>query len=165
QILLNNFLSDLHAMAIAGDRVDKETVAVPRRWQVARIRNFMLLFGGISSIFDGLTFAVLLVALRVAAPEFRTAWFVESLLTELAILLVVRTQRPLLSSRPAPALLWITIAVAAVAVGAPYVPLAQAVFGFVPLPPTLLAVVLVVTLLYAAASEAAKHMFFRRVGL
>ncbi|MGB3427028.1 MAG: magnesium-translocating P-type ATPase [Burkholderiaceae bacterium] len=165
QILLNNFLSDLPAMAIAGDRVDKETVAVPRRWQVARIRNFMLLFGGISSIFDGLTFAVLLVALRVAAPEFRTAWFVESLLTELAILLVVRTQRPLLSSRPAPALLWITIAVAAVAVGAPYVPLAQAVFGFVPLPPTLLAVVLVITLLYAAASEAAKHMFFRRVGL
>jgi Mg2+-importing ATPase len=165
QILLNNFLSDLPAMAIAGDRVDRETVAVPRRWRVARIRNFMLLFGGISSVFDALTFAVLLVVLQVAPPEFRTAWFVESLLTELAILLVVRTQGKLLSSRPAPALMWVTIAVATVAIGAPYLPLAQSVFAFVPLPPTLLAVLLLITLLYAAVSEVAKQMFFRRVGL
>jgi Mg2+-importing ATPase len=165
QILLNNFLSDLPAMAIAGDRVDPETVAGPRRWQVARIRNFMLLFGGISSIFDALTFAVLLVVMQVAPPEFRTAWFVESLLTELAILLVVRTQRPLHASRPAPALTWTTVAVAVAAVALPYLPAAQTVFAFVPLPPILLAVLLLITLLYTAASEAAKRMFFRRMGL
>jgi len=165
QILLNNFLSDLPAMAIAGDCVDPETGAIPRRWQVARIRNFMLLFGGISSVFDALTFVVLLVVLQVAPAEFRTAWFVESLLTELAILLVVRTQRPLFASRPAPALAWTTVAVAVVAVVLPYLPAAQAVFGFVPLPPILLAVLLLITVLYTAASEAAKHMFFRRVGL
>jgi Mg2+-importing ATPase len=165
QILLNNFLSDLPAMAIAGDRVDPETVAGPRRWQVARIRNFMLLFGGISSAFDALTFAVLLLAMQVAPPEFRTAWFVESLLTELAILLVVRTQRPLHASRPAAALTWTTIAVAVAAVALPYLPAAQAVFAFVPLPPTLLAVLLLITILYTAASEAAKHMFFRGMGL
>jgi Mg2+-importing ATPase len=165
QILLNNFLSDLPAMAIAGDRVDPETVARPRRWQVARIRNFMLLFGGISSVFDALTFAVLLLVLRVAPPEFRTAWFVESLLTELAIVLVVRTQGSLLASRPAPALAWTTLAVAVAAIALPYLPAAQVVFGFVPLPPTLLAVLVLITLLYTGASEAAKHMFFRRVGL
>jgi Mg2+-importing ATPase len=165
QILLNNFLSDLPAMAIAGDRVDPETVAIPRRWQVARIRNFMLLFGGISSVFDGLTFVVLLLVLQVAPPEFRTAWFVESLLTELAILLVVRTQRPLFASRPSTALMWTSAAVAVVAVALPYVPAAQALFGFVPLPPTLLAVLVLITLLYTAASEAAKQVFFRRMGL
>jgi len=165
QILLNNFLSDLPAMAIAGDRVDPETVATPRRWQVRRIRNFMLLFGGISSVFDAVTFAVLLLALHAAPPEFRTAWFVESLLTELAILLVVRTQRPLLTSRPSKALTWITIIVAILAVALPYLTWAQTVFGFVPLPATLMAVLLLITVCYAAASEAAKHLFFRRVGL
>ena len=165
QILLNNLLSDLPAMAIAGDRVDPETVAVPRRWQVARIRNFMLLFGGISSLFDALTFAVLLLVLQVAPPEFRTAWFVESLLTELAILLIVRTQRPLLTSRPGRALAWITAAVAVVAVVLPYLPAAQAVFDFVPLPPSLLAVLLLITVLYAVANEAAKNIFVRRIGL
>ena len=127
--------------------------------------DFMLLFGGISSVFDGLTFVVLLLVLQVAPPEFRTAWFVESLLTELAILLVVRTQRPLFASRPSTALLWISAAVAVVAVALPYVPAAQALFGFVPLPPTLLAVLVLITLLYTAASEAAKQVFFRRMGL
>jgi Mg2+-importing ATPase len=165
QILLNNFLSDLPAMAIAGDRVDAEMVARPRRWQVRRIRNFMLLFGGISSVFDALTFAVLLLMLQVAPPAFRTAWFVESLLTELAILLVVRTQRPLFGSRPSVALTGTTIAVAIAAVALPYLPAAQAAFDFVPLPPALMAVLLLITLLYAAVSEAAKHLFYRRVGL
>ncbi len=126
----------------------------------------MLLFGGISSVFDGLTFVVLL--LRSAGgspPEFRTAWFVESLLTELAILLVVRTHGPLFASRPSTVLMLTSAAVAVVAVALPYVPAAQALFGFVPLPPTLLAVLVLITLLYTAASEAAKQVFFRRMGL
>ncbi|MDH5208460.1 MAG: magnesium-translocating P-type ATPase [Burkholderiaceae bacterium] len=164
QILLNNFLSDLPAMALAGDRVDPETVGRPRRWDVARIRNFMLVFGGISSVFDLLTFAVLLLVIRAAPPEFRTAWFVESLLTELSILLVVRTQRPLLGSRPSIALTLSTALVALAAVALPYLPLARTIFDFVPLPPALLAVVLLITLLYTAASEAAKHRFFRSSG-
>jgi Mg2+-importing ATPase len=165
QILLNNFLSDFPAMTLAGDRVDVETVARPRRWDVARIRNFMLVFGGISSVFDALTFAVLLVALKVQPPEFRTAWFVESLLTEVAILLVVRTHGPLLGSRPSFALGLSTLLVAVAAVALPYLPVAQTAFGFVPLPPTLLAVLLLITLAYTAASEIAKRTFFRRVGL
>jgi len=165
QILLNNFLSDLPAMAIAGDRVDAEMVERPRRWQVARIRNFMLGFGLISSAFDALTFALLLLVLQVAPAEFRTAWFVESLLTELAILLVVRTHRPFVSSRPSAGVLWSTVAVAAAAIAAPYTPLLDATFGFVPLPPALMGMLLAITLAYVIANEWAKRHFQRRFGL
>jgi Mg2+-importing ATPase len=164
QILLNNFLSDLPAMAIAGDRVDAETVERPRRWQVARIRDFMLGFGLISSAFDLLTFALLLLVLHVATEEFRTAWFVESLLTELAILLVVRTQRPLFRSRPSAAVLWSSVAVAVVAVALPYLPVIAPTFGFVPLPPLLMALLLAITLAYTVANEWAKRRFWQRFG-
>jgi Mg2+-importing ATPase len=164
QILLNNFLSDLPAMAIAGDRVDREAIRRPRRWQVVRIRNFMLAFGLISSAFDALTFVVLLLVLHVAPAEFRTAWFVESLLTELAILLVVRTRRPLFASRPSAGLLWSTVAVAASAVALPYLPAVSDTFGFVPLPPLLMATLLAITLGYVVVNELAKRRFRRRFG-
>ena len=163
QILLNNFLSDLPAMAIPGDRVDAEAVARPRRWDVATIRNFMLVFGLASSAFDVLTFVVLLDVLQVSPAEFRTAWFVESLLTEVAILLVVRTQRPLWRSAPAPALLAISVAVALAALALPYVPLLQAAFDFVPLGVGLLATLVGITLAYVAANEGIKHAFGRFV--
>jgi Mg2+-importing ATPase len=165
QILLNNFLSDLPAMAIAGDRVDREAIRRPRRWQVARIRNFMLGFGLISSAFDALTFGLLLLVLHVAPEEFRTAWFVESLLTELAILLVVRTHRPLLESRPSAGVLWTSVAVAAAAVALPYLPVVARTFDFVPLSPSLMATLLAITLGYVLVNEWAKHRFRRRFGL
>jgi Mg2+-importing ATPase len=164
QILLNNFLSDVPAMAIAGDRVDAELVARPRRWRVAHIRNFMLSFGLISSVFDALTFVVLLLVLRTAPEEFRTAWFVESLLTQLAILLVVRTHRPLLGSTPSPVLLWSTVGVAALACAIPYLPLLAPMFGFVPLPPLLVATLIAITLAYVVVNEIAKRAFRRRFG-
>ena len=163
QILLNNFLSDLPAMAIPGDRVDEEAIARPRRWDVATIRNFMLVFGLASSVFDVLTFVVLLGVLQVSPAEFRTAWFVESLLTEVAILLVVRTQRPLWRSTPAPALLATSVAVALIALALPYVPLVQAAFDFVPLGVGLLATLVGITLAYVAANEGIKHAFGRLV--
>ncbi len=165
QILLNNFLSDLPAMAIAGDRVDAEMVEKPRRWDVARIRNFMLTFGVISSAFDVMTFIVLLVVLRAAPDEFRTAWFVESLLTEVAILLVVRTHRPLLKSKPSRGVLLSTIAVALGAIALPYVPAIATTFNFIPLPASLMAILLAITVAYIAVNEIAKHQFRRRFGL
>lgn len=165
QILLNNFLSDLPAMAIAGDRVDREMIEQPRRWQVARIRNFMFGFGLISSAFDALTFALLLLVLQVAPAEFRTAWFVESLLTELAILLVVRTHRPLSASRPSAGVLWSTVAVAAAAVALPYLPGVATTFDFVPLPASLMAMLLAITAGYVVANEWAKRRFRQRFGL
>ena len=163
QILLNNFLSDLPAMAIPGDRVDVEAIARPRRWDVATIRNFMLVFGLASSAFDVLTFVALLAVLHVSPAEFRTAWFVESLLTEVAILLVVRTQRPLWRSAPSAALLWTSAAVAAAALVLPFLPLAQVLFDFVPLDLGLLALLLGITLAYMVANEAIKHAFGNRV--
>ena len=117
--------------------------------------------GALSSAFDLLTFAVLL-RVFVAPPElFRTGWFVESLLTELAVALVVRTRGPALRSRPGPLLLWSTLAVAVIAVGLPYSPLAAGL-GFVPLPLPLLLAMLGITGLYAVATEMLKRWVFAR---
>ena len=96
QILLNNFLSDVPSMTIATDSVDREQVDRPRRWDIRFIRNFMLVFGLVSSVFDYLTFGALLYWLRATEREFQTGWFVESLMTELFIVLVIRTRRPFL---------------------------------------------------------------------
>jgi Mg2+-importing ATPase len=161
QILLNNFLSDIPAMAIASDEVDRELIDRPRRWDVRQIRNFMLVFGLISSLFDFLTFGLLLLVWRVSPEEFRTAWFLESLFTELLILFVVRTRRPLLRSRPG-RYLWIaTLLVATGSVLLPWLPYLARWFNFVPLPGFLMGQLLVITLLYVACSEVAKRTITR----
>ncbi|WP_427914697.1 HAD-IC family P-type ATPase [Ramlibacter sp. MMS24-I3-19] len=99
QVLLNNFLADIPATTIASDNVDREWVAAPRRWDTRFIRDYMILFGLVSSVFDLFAFGVLLWLFRAGADEFRTGWFIESLLTELVIALVVRTQGPFWRSR------------------------------------------------------------------
>jgi Mg2+-importing ATPase len=164
QILLNNFLSDFPALAIARDNVDPELTLRPRRWDVRAVRNFMVLFGLVSSAFDFLTFGLLLYVYHAGPEPFRTAWFIESLLTELAIAFVIRTQRPFHKSRPGTLLLVASAIVGAIAILLPYVPFAAAL-GFVPLPAGLIALLLVVTLGYVAASELAKRLLLRRTGL
>jgi Mg2+-importing ATPase len=161
QILLNNFIADIPAMTIASDAVDPEMVDRPRRWNITFIRNFMIVFGLISSAFDYLTFAVLLWVLRASETQFRTGWFIESLFTELFIRLVVRTRRPLFRSKPGRALWISTLLVGLAALIMPYLPGAGAMFGFVPLPPLMLGLMMVVTLLYVAVNEVAKRIFFR----
>jgi Mg2+-importing ATPase len=161
QILLNNFLSDFPAMALGADRVDPELVEKPQRWDIGYIRRFMVVFGAISSAFDFLTFWVLLSVLRASPERFRSAWFLESVLTELLILLVIRTRRPLFRSRPGRAVTVATAAVVALSFAALYVPWGR-YFDLVPLPPVYLAALTAITLGYVAASEAAKHWFFRR---
>jgi Mg2+-importing ATPase len=161
QILLINVLSDLPAMAIASDRLDPEQVARPRRWDVAFVRDFMVVFGLVSTVFDLATFAVLRWV-RAPVAEFRTAWFLESVASELLILLVIRTRRPFLQSRPGRALGWTSLAVAALTVAIPWLPWLGAGLGFAPVTlPVLLAVAAVVAA-YVAASEAAKHVFYRK---
>jgi Mg2+-importing ATPase len=163
QILLNNFLSDLPALTIAGDNIDRELVDRPRRWDVAFIRNFMIVFGLISSAFDYLTFGILLLILHVSEDSFRTGWFVESLFTELFILLVVRTRRPLFKSRPGK-WLWIsTLLVGIVALVLPYLPGVGPIFGFVAIPIPMMAILLGITALYVVVNEIAKRIFFRRM--
>lgn len=162
QILLNNFLSDFPAITLANDAIDPEYVEKPRRWNVRYVRNFMLIFGLISTFFDYLTFAALLWWLRISEAGFRTAWFIESLFTELIILLIVRTHRPLLRSRPGKWLLWSTVATAAVTLALPYLPWTAGLFGFVPLPLPTLGILAGITFIYAVANEIAKKYFFRR---
>jgi Mg2+-importing ATPase len=163
QILLNNFLSDIPALAIAGDSTDPELVNKPRHWNVAFIRDFMVVFGLISSAFDYLTFGILLLVLRAGEDTFRTGWFIESVLTQLLILLVVRTRRSIFKSRPGKWLLISTAIVGAVALLLPYLPRMGPLFGFVPLMPLTMIIILAVTGLYLAVNEAAKRIFYRRV--
>ncbi len=163
QILLNNFLSDIPGATIAGDNVDPEWVEKPRRWDTRFIRDYMVLFGLVSSIFDFLTFGMLLYVFRAAPQEFRTGWFIESLLTELVIALVVRTRRLFFRSRPGRLLLLSTIVVMIVALILPYLPF-NAVFGFVPLPAPLMLTLLGLTALYVVVTEMAKKYFYSRPG-
>ncbi len=163
QILLNNFLSDIPAAAIAGDRVDTEMVAAPRRWDAAFIRDYMLRFGLLSSVFDLLTFGALLWVFQTAPPAFRTGWFIESLLTELAVALVVRTQRPFYRSRPGHGLLIATALVMATALLLPYLPFGL-LLGFVPLPAPLMLTLITLTAAYVFAVEIAKKSLYARVG-
>jgi Mg2+-importing ATPase len=160
QILLNNFLSDLPAIGLADDNVDAELVARPERWNIRWIGRFMVEFGVLSSVFDLLTFAVLLGPFRASPALFRTAWFIESLLTELAIALSVRTRRPLHRSRPGTLLLAVTAALIAATLAIPYAPHAD-VLGFVPVPAALIATVSGITILYLLTAERAKRWVFR----
>jgi Mg2+-importing ATPase len=160
QILLNNFLSDVPAVGLASDNVDEEMTAQPRRWNIRFIGWFMVVFGLVSSIFDALTFVVLRAGFHATPEVFRTTWFVESLLTELAIALVVRTRRPFFRSRPGSVLLGSTVALIVLTFAIPYLPFAS-VFGFVRLPRSLVLMVCTVTVLYLVATELAKHRFYR----
>jgi Mg2+-importing ATPase len=156
QILLNNFLSDVPAVGLADDSVDPEQVDRPRRWDIRFIGRFMLVFGLVSAIFDFVTFAVLQIGFHARPELFRTAWFVESLLTELVIALVVRTGRPFYESRPGKVLLMSTIGLIAVAFAIPFLPVAG-LFGFVPLPGVLVAAIAGITVAYVAATELTKR--------
>jgi Mg2+-importing ATPase len=160
QVLLNNFLSDLPSIAISTDNVDAERLAHAQRWEVDGVRRFMVAFGLISTAFDLLTFLVLLRVFDAAESTFQTAWFVVSLLTELAVLLVLRTHGPALRSTPSRLLLATTATVCVVAVALPFVtPLAR-VFGFVALPWPLLAAMLAIVAGYVVATELAKRWYF-----
>ncbi|WP_258051802.1 magnesium-translocating P-type ATPase [Mesorhizobium sp. INR15] len=161
QILLNNFLSDVPSLAIATDNVDADQMRRPRHWDIRFVRRFMISFGLVSSLFDFATFAFLLFFAHATAAAFQTGWFVESLLTELAIVLIVRTHRAFWTSRPSPLLAWLTLGVGVVAIAVPYLPFA-AWFGFVPLPLPVLAGLVAITTLYLLASEATKRWFFRQ---
>ena len=163
QILLNNFLSDVPAVGLADDSVDRELVARPRRWDMRFLGRFMIEFGCLSSVFDFLTFAMLLWGLSAGPELFRTGWFVESLLTELVIALVVRTRRPFWRSRPGDLLMWTSVAVMALTFAIPYLPHA-AMLGFTPLPSSVLIALVGIAGLYVGSTELLKVGFYRRHG-
>jgi Mg2+-importing ATPase len=160
QILLINFLTDFPATTIATDAVDPEQLDQPHGWDIGFVRGFMLVFGGVSSVFDLLTFAVLRLGFAADATLFRSGWFIESVATELAVLFVLRTRRPFFRSRPSRLLAASSLGVAGLALVIPYSPLA-ALLGLDGPQPAVLAALLAITASYVAATEVAKRWFYR----
>jgi Mg2+-importing ATPase len=160
QILLNNLLSDLPSIAISTDNVDGASIARAQRWNVAGVRRFMIVFGLTSTVFDLLTFYVLWRVFDADEPTFRSGWFLASLLTELAVVLVLRTQGPVLHSTPSRLLLYTTLAVGLLAIVLPYLGRFAALFEFVPLSSSLLGALLLIVAGYVLCTEAVKRRFF-----
>jgi len=161
QILLLNFLGDLAQLTIAGDRVEPELLAAPRRWDVGFIRRFMLIFGAQSSLFDLGTFAVLLFALHADPPLFRTGWFVESVLSEVSVVFALRTALPIQRSRPSGGLVASSVCVGARARALPYTPLAPP-RGGAPLPANVVGLMLALVAGYLASAEWLKRVMYPR---
>ncbi len=159
QVLLTNLLTDLPETTIARDNVDPEMVERPRRWDMAFIRRFMLVFGLISSIFDFITFGALIFILGTSEAQFQTGWFVESVISAAIIVLVIRTRRPFLRSRPGKYLLVATMVVAMVTLTLPYVT-PFGLFGFQSLPLEFLGLLGLIVVGYIASDEIAKHFFY-----
>jgi Mg2+-importing ATPase len=164
QVLLTNLMTDFPAMTIATDHVDAEMVDRPRRWNIAFIRKFMITFGLVSSVFDYLTFGVLLWILHATPDQFRTGWFVESVISASIIVLVIRTQRPFFKSLPGTYLFVATIAIVLVTLIFPFIPVRE-VFGFVPLPGSFLAMMGLIVALYIFMTEWVKKIFYQKVNL
>lgn len=159
QILLNNLLYDTGQLAIPTDRVDSEQLRAPAHWDIAYIRRFMLLFGPISSVFDFITFGLMLVVFHAAPAEFRSGWFIESIATQTLIIFVIRTHEvPFLRSRPSRTLTIASLAVVAVGAWLPFSPLAD-VLGFAPLPAPFFLALLAMVIAYLALVELAKIWF------
>lgn len=160
QILLINFLTDFPAITIANDRVDDEELQKPRRWDIGMIRNFMFTFGFISSVFDYVTFAVLFIGFKAQPEIFQSGWFTVSVLTELLILMVMRTHKPFFMSRPAPLLLYSSIAVGAFTLILPYMPFSR-FLNIEPVGLSIMAALIAISAAYIVTTEIAKHFFYR----
>ena len=161
QILLNNLLYDTSQLAIPTDEVDPEQVARPARWDVSFIRRFMLFFGPISSVFDFITFGVMLWVFHAGPALFRSGWFVESLATQTLVIFAIRTRRiPFFRSRPSLPLTLAALAVVTVGTVLPFTPLGH-VLGFRPLPGPFFLFLIVAVVSYLALIEVGKHWFYR----
>src|SRR5271157_5968927 len=162
QILLTNLMTDFPETTIGTDNVDVEMVERPRRWNVGFIRNFMIVFGITSSVFDYLTFGVLLLVLQSSTDLFRTGWFVESVISASLIVLVIRSRRPFFKSKPGKFLTLATLLIVAVTLLLPISPLAG-LLEFQPLPLSFLFMLAVIVLMYIVGAELLKRAFYRRV--
>lgn len=162
QILLNNFLSDLPALAIASDHTDEAFLQRPRRWDMRYIKRFMVVFGLLSSIFDFLTFGIMLYLFHTPPGIFRTGWFIESLLTQILILQIIRTKLPFFKSRPSTYLAMASLFTFLAALILPFLPFSRT-FGLEPVSLALLATILGIALLYALVSEFTKQWVMKRL--
>ncbi len=162
QVLLTNLLQNFPQITIASDSVDEELVAEPRRWSIRFITDFMVVFGLISSLFDFVTFGALMLLLQANVAQFRTGWFVESVISASMVVFVIRTRRPLFRSRPSDYLLGVTLIIAAITLFLPHSGLSAA-FNFTSMPLSFLVILAAIVILYLAVAELAKGIFYRRV--
>ncbi|PUA31319.1 MAG: magnesium-translocating P-type ATPase [Candidatus Terraquivivens tikiterensis] len=164
QILLNNLLYDFSQSMIPTDEVDKEYLERPKRWDIKFIRLFMLCLGPVSSIFDFLTFFVMLYLFNASEPLFQTAWFVESLTSQTIVIFAIRTKKsPFWKSKPSRPLLLGSVGIIAFALILPYTPLG-AIFRFVRPPATFYIALAAILGSYVALAEIIKSWFYRRYG-
>ncbi|HUO76151.1 MAG TPA: magnesium-translocating P-type ATPase [Thermodesulfovibrionales bacterium] len=161
QILLNNMLYDISEVPIPLDNVDEEYLIRPRQWDIGFVRKFMLAIGPVSSLFDFLTFFVMLGVFHAGEKLFHTGWFIESLATQVLVIFVIRTHKNPFRSRPHPLLTASSLIVVACAIALPFTPLA-AYLGFEPLPPLFFLVLTGMVIIYLLIVEQVKQWFFNR---
>jgi Mg2+-importing ATPase len=164
QILLTNLMTDCPEMTIATDNVDSEMIDHPRRWDIKAIRKFMITFGLLSSVFDFLTFGALLLVLHATQIQFRTGWFLESVISASLVVLVIRSRKPFYKSRPGKYLLMTTLSIVVVTMIFPFTPLAR-IFGFSPLPIKFFLLIGIIILFYVFSAEIVKKIFYKKVKL
>ena len=162
QVLLTNFLTDFPAMMIASDTVDIEAIQKPHRWDIKSLRQFMITFGILSSIFDYLSFFILLTLLQATQDVFRTGWFVESVLTELLALLILRTRKPFLKSKIGTGLMITSILIAIFTILLPYIPIVSNTLSMTALPTSLMLILVCITFIYIIMNEIVKRTFYKK---
>jgi Mg2+-importing ATPase len=162
QILLTNLMTDFPEMTIATDSVDEQMIDYPRRWDIRAIRKFMITFGLVSSFFDYLTFGLLLLVLHANEGQFRTGWFLESVISASMIVLVIRSRKPFFRSRPGKYLLIATLSIAVITLIFPFTPLGN-IFGFSPLSLSTYFLLIMIVVIYIFAAEITKRIFYRKV--
>jgi P-type Mg2+ transporter len=160
QILLNNLLYDISEIAIPFDQVDEEAIAKPVKWDIKFIERFMLVFGPVSSVFDFITFYVLLYLFGAGEALFQTGWFIESITTQVLVVFAIRTRRPIFRSRPHVFLAVMALGVVAVALALPMLPVGRWL-GFVAPPPLFFVFLICATVAYLAIVEIVKRIFYR----
>jgi Mg2+-importing ATPase len=162
QVLLTNFLTDFPAMMIAGDSVDDVMIQSPHRWNIHTLRHFMIVFGVISSVFDYITFFYLLNILKSSQDVFRTGWFIQSVLTELLALLILRSRKSVFKRHIGKGLWIISLLVAILTISLPYIPSVSTLLNITPLPFSLIIMLIGITLLYSLTNEIGKRYFYRK---
>jgi Mg2+-importing ATPase len=162
QILLNNILYDISEVPVPLDRVDEDWILTPQVWDMRFIRNFMLVIGLVSSLFDFLTFYVLLAVMHAGEALFHTGWFIESLVSQVLVIFVIRTRGNPFASAPSRALVATSVAVVMLAFAFPFLPWARH-FGFETPAPLFYAVLVVLVVVYLFVVEAVKRLFYRHM--
>ena len=161
QILLNNLLYDISELPIPLDRVDEDYLSHPRHWDMKFIRNFMLIIGPVSSVFDFLTFYIMLAVFHAGEALFHTGWFIESMATQVLVIFIIRTRKNPFKSRPNLWLVACSLTVVVVAAVLPFTP-ASEFLGFVAPPAFFFVILAAILIFYLFAVEGMKQWFFRR---